>query len=534
MIALLTVGGIGCRHSPHLARRLNDFEDVFTLTVGCGAGVKARFGPLHGGVLGNRDWLGLRGGVWFRDRFDGGHVEEVELLAWGEEAFSRGYFRDKSYEFIPIDILFMPHGGSHNESGLIPFVNLPETRLTRRHNGVPLSYYTQCELVAGLEATVRLGMNPGELLDYLLGWFAVDLLQDDYLTMREYVSCRRITADGVKQNAAVLKKRRKSSAMDRLLPIAFESERTDIARALVELGAKPRICGSTSLGMIRTMIDLGADVSAPGEVPPLVDVVRHGSLEAVQTLLRHGADVSAAAEGRPALFYAATRCDVRGEVEFYHPEIVRALLDAGAQVNDQFEPWGAHDVETILGGAVRGGSLEMVELLLAAGADPHAEDTLRIAIRSDTACRGRRDYIPIIETLMRAGVGVQDVHLLYALRSEFRRTELVRFLLDAGASANGPVVPATVTYSFANTPPLLAAFSFGYWGRPIVGPKPFSKSVHETLEPIAELLLDHGADLQYRWARTAMDKARLFLKGTEVLERMEELYEQARREGRNR
>jgi hypothetical protein len=40
-------------------------------------------------------------------------------------------------------------------------------------------YYTQIEAAAGLWYTVRLGFNPGELLDFLLGWTTIDILSDD-------------------------------------------------------------------------------------------------------------------------------------------------------------------------------------------------------------------------------------------------------------------------------------------------------------------------------------------------------------------
>ncbi len=40
-------------------------------------------------------------------------------------------------------------------------------------------YFTQIEVVAGLLGTLRLGFNPGELLDFILGWTTVDIFNDD-------------------------------------------------------------------------------------------------------------------------------------------------------------------------------------------------------------------------------------------------------------------------------------------------------------------------------------------------------------------
>ena len=39
--------------------------------------------------------------------------------------------------------------------------------------------WTQIEVAAGLFGDVRLGFNPGELLDFLLGFFGADLYGDD-------------------------------------------------------------------------------------------------------------------------------------------------------------------------------------------------------------------------------------------------------------------------------------------------------------------------------------------------------------------
>ena len=38
---------------------------------------------------------------------------------------------------------------------------------------------TQLEVAGGIVATGKLGLNPGELLDFLLGWTTLDLYDDD-------------------------------------------------------------------------------------------------------------------------------------------------------------------------------------------------------------------------------------------------------------------------------------------------------------------------------------------------------------------
>ena len=39
--------------------------------------------------------------------------------------------------------------------------------------------FTQIEILFGLGITFRLGFNPGELIDFLLGWSTVDIYHDD-------------------------------------------------------------------------------------------------------------------------------------------------------------------------------------------------------------------------------------------------------------------------------------------------------------------------------------------------------------------
>ena len=40
-------------------------------------------------------------------------------------------------------------------------------------------YYTQIEVSAGVAGGVKVGFNPGELLDFVLGWFGLDIFSDD-------------------------------------------------------------------------------------------------------------------------------------------------------------------------------------------------------------------------------------------------------------------------------------------------------------------------------------------------------------------
>ena len=45
-------------------------------------------------------------------------------------------------------------------------------------------YYTQIEVTAALLVSVRVGVNAGELLDFILGWTTLDLFGDDIASVR--------------------------------------------------------------------------------------------------------------------------------------------------------------------------------------------------------------------------------------------------------------------------------------------------------------------------------------------------------------
>ena len=163
IMAMAVVAVVAGCSSPRLyfADRRRDAADLFTATVGSGSGIKAEVGPLNLGlpvchVDSERGW---RGGRLLRD--SNYKVEEDWLLCCGVEEFA---LLVPSYEDRGKSISF-GHG--------FPFV--PHSPWS---HGNPAKY-TQIELIAGLGRTLRFGFNPGELLDFILGWFTIDIYGDD-------------------------------------------------------------------------------------------------------------------------------------------------------------------------------------------------------------------------------------------------------------------------------------------------------------------------------------------------------------------
>ena len=161
----------GCA-SPYWRGRRADAADVFTATAGIGIGATARIGPLHAGLGANTDFYGIeagesvQGGLGLLVVGAGYEASDAAFGPFGRSVVHLGTdARRRGKNNVP------PSG----ERGLrpIPFWDPPEPA-----GGNP-ARWTQIEVAAGLLGGVRLGFNPGELLDLLLGFFGVDLYDDD-------------------------------------------------------------------------------------------------------------------------------------------------------------------------------------------------------------------------------------------------------------------------------------------------------------------------------------------------------------------
>lgn len=173
----------GCGTTGYLANRSRDAADIFTATVGTGVGAKVRIGPVQAGLLAAFDMYGLRGGCFGELR---GHQKlsfpyDVLVVAMGRdytgEISPLDYVRDKRYDArtrLPFISTATPRKIYQGEySSEFPYDHVT------RVSGYCESYYTQIEIVCALGPSIRLGFNPGELLDYLLGWTLIDIYGDD-------------------------------------------------------------------------------------------------------------------------------------------------------------------------------------------------------------------------------------------------------------------------------------------------------------------------------------------------------------------
>ena len=129
--------------------------------------------------------------------------------------------------------------------------------------------------------------------------------------------------------------------------------------------------GKPDLAMIELLLARGANPNAGDQAgqTPLAKAVfgsyLHDHTEIIRALLSYGADPSLDLKSR-----GMPGTPLHGAVGARRPEIVRLLIEAGADVNRTTE-----DLNTPLHWAAREGHPREVELLLAAGADPNARDS---------------------------------------------------------------------------------------------------------------------------------------------------------------
>ena len=165
----------GCA-TPYMKDRARDAADIFTARIGFGAGAKVHIGPLQTGLLFNLDGIGLRGGEFYYSEEIDNPSEDMDYVFGGTCSFipadydnSTAIKRNKYY-VVTYSFLGIP-------------VNSPF--YCRVPNTYSPCYFTNIEVVGGFLWTFRLGFNPGELLDFILGWTTLDIFKDDIETKKK-------------------------------------------------------------------------------------------------------------------------------------------------------------------------------------------------------------------------------------------------------------------------------------------------------------------------------------------------------------
>ncbi|KAK9828865.1 hypothetical protein WJX72_002461 [[Myrmecia] bisecta] len=178
--------------------------------------------------------------------------------------------------------------------------------------------------------------------------------------------------------------------------------------------------------MCRHLLDEAhVDVNAQDEAgeTPLSLAAGAGQLPTVMMLLDHNADVSRCAPGGAAPIHRAATSG--------STEVLEALLAAGADVEAPSTPG------TPLLWAAGSGKSDCVKALLAAGADPHATGDANVGTVLMATATGSTD---VVNALLAAGAnpnhaangGVTALHAA----AESSQPDMIKLLLEAGANAD--------------------------------------------------------------------------------------------------
>ncbi len=168
----------GCA-TGYLGNRLHDGADIFTGALGVGGGARVRVGPVHAGVLPfNIGDGGLRGGQWEKMVQTSGEADFFVIpLGSAPSRIEGPVFAAETYD--PAGPAYR-RGKGFAAYSRCPFVTTDLSRQDTSPNPArPYHYYTQIEATLGLGFTLKLGFNPGELLDFILGWATIDIFNDD-------------------------------------------------------------------------------------------------------------------------------------------------------------------------------------------------------------------------------------------------------------------------------------------------------------------------------------------------------------------
>ena len=178
-----------------MANRGRDAADIFTATVGAGfGGFKAKAGPVQAGLMSEGIYVsfygektcetpkgGLRGGDWLNEssnekKFAGFEtnidtqyfVYGMEIFGGGETANERGKTR------IGFTILMLTFPLPEDS-----FYRIPKEENYEYAKFSALPYFFDIELALGFGYIFRIGLNPAELIDFLLGLTTIDIFGDD-------------------------------------------------------------------------------------------------------------------------------------------------------------------------------------------------------------------------------------------------------------------------------------------------------------------------------------------------------------------
>ena len=162
---------------------------------------------------------------------------------------------------------------------------------------------------------------------------------------------------------------------------------------------------------------------------PIHYAAKSGDIAGVQAELDRGVDVNAKSEGGST--------PLHGAAEGGHGEIVELLIAAGADLHARTVPMLGGGGWTPLHSAARQGHREIVELLIANGSDVNSKDSTGKSSLHDAALEGHKE---IVELLITKGADLNTESGYYGtplhVAAGIGHEEIVELLIANGANVN--------------------------------------------------------------------------------------------------
>ena len=146
--------------SNYMNNRILDARDIFSCSAGTGLGAQARVSYLASGLMYNKQLAGMHNGI-------------AAVYGWESQCVDIEMALGRLHVFNPPYDVYIRNHGVLIGAGFGP-VYLP-----RKEKWNP-KWATQIDATVGLGISVKIGFNPGELADFILGWFKIDIYSDDY------------------------------------------------------------------------------------------------------------------------------------------------------------------------------------------------------------------------------------------------------------------------------------------------------------------------------------------------------------------
>jgi len=240
-----------------------------------------------------------------------------------------------------------------------------------------------------------------------------------------------------KNDIALLLLRKKEVSEQDLLFVALQWANLDMARKLMEDVKGPldgswlvAACQSDSLDVVKLVLDKGSNVDYRRGIPLMVASVR-GHPEIIRALLDAGADINVTPSGFDG------KTPLMGACDFGRAEAVALLLDRGADI-DAKTPKGLTALMITVKGSWSNPQFEVVKLLLRRGANVKLKDEGGHDALSWACAEGRPEAV---ELLVDGGADIESLDKEYQrtplmIAAEHGNVRAVEILIRRGAKIN--------------------------------------------------------------------------------------------------